>query len=56
MFIYTNPNPPAGGYRLIVASNRDEFYRRPARNAFLCPETGIIGGKRKRTVTGDSFH
>jgi uncharacterized protein with NRDE domain len=45
LFIYTNPNPPAGGYRLIVASNRDEFYRRPARNAFLCPETGIIGGR-----------
>ncbi|RZC42444.1 NRDE domain containing protein [Asbolus verrucosus] len=45
LFIYTDPSPPAGGYRLIIASNRDEFYKRPARKAFLCPKTNIIGGR-----------
>ncbi|EZA54060.1 transport and Golgi organization protein 2 homolog [Ooceraea biroi] len=30
LFVYRNPNADAGSYRLIVASNRDEAYRRPA--------------------------
>ncbi|CAH0549547.1 unnamed protein product [Brassicogethes aeneus] len=45
LFIYVDPNPDEGGYRLIIASNRDEYYRRPAKNAFLCEKTGIIGGR-----------
>ncbi|EFA05078.1 transport and Golgi organization protein 2 [Tribolium castaneum] len=45
LFVYTDPTPPKGGYRLIVASNRDEYYKRPARQAFKCPHTNIIGGR-----------
>ncbi|KAK2582684.1 hypothetical protein KPH14_004958 [Odynerus spinipes] len=30
LFIYRNPNADAKSYRLILASNRDEFFKRPA--------------------------
>ncbi|XP_044763285.1 transport and Golgi organization protein 2 [Coccinella septempunctata] len=45
VFIKTNPNPKNGEYRLIIASNRDEFYKRPAKKAFLCTDSKIIGGR-----------
>ncbi|KAF5303316.1 hypothetical protein FQA39_LY10055 [Lamprigera yunnana] len=45
LFIYTEPNPPKGGYRLILATNRDEYYKRQAECAFHCTETNIIGGR-----------
>lgn len=44
LFIHTDPEPKEDGYRLILASNRDEYYVRPAAVAKLCPETKIIGG------------
>ncbi|XP_032679747.1 transport and Golgi organization protein 2 homolog isoform X1 [Odontomachus brunneus] len=33
LFIYRNPDANAGSYRLIIASNRDEMYKRPALSA-----------------------
>lgn len=33
LFIYRNPNADIQSYRLIVASNRDETYKRPASSA-----------------------
>lgn len=51
LFIYTNPSPPQGGYRLVVASNRDEFYKRPAKGAFKCADTDIIRGKTGNFLT-----
>lgn len=30
LFIFTNANPSPNGYKLILVSNRDEFYIRPA--------------------------
>lgn len=32
-FIYRNPNADVKSYRLIIASNRDETYKRPASSA-----------------------
>nr|XP_023024110.1 transport and Golgi organization protein 2-like isoform X2 [Leptinotarsa decemlineata]XP_023024111.1 transport and Golgi organization protein 2-like isoform X2 [Leptinotarsa decemlineata]XP_023024112.1 transport and Golgi organization protein 2-like isoform X2 [Leptinotarsa decemlineata]XP_023024114.1 transport and Golgi organization protein 2-like isoform X2 [Leptinotarsa decemlineata]XP_023024115.1 transport and Golgi organization protein 2-like isoform X2 [Leptinotarsa decemlineata] len=43
LFLHVDPNPPEGHYRLIVATNRDEYYKRPSRNAFT-DESNIIGG------------
>lgn len=35
-----------GGYRLIIASNRDEFYNRPTLPAnYWSEDQNIIGGK-----------
>lgn len=44
LFIHANPQPTEGGYRLIVASNRDEQYERPAATLARIDDT-IIGGK-----------
>lgn len=33
LFIYRNPNAIVKSYRLIVATNRDETYKRPALSA-----------------------
>ncbi|KAJ8930561.1 hypothetical protein NQ314_016623 [Rhamnusium bicolor] len=47
LFTHVDPNPNEGDYRLIVATNRDEFYRRPALDARRCDEAElfVIGGK-----------
>lgn len=45
LFIHTDPNPKKEGYRLIVASNRDEYYERPAAPAAEIDNTFVIGGK-----------
>jgi len=33
LFIYRNPDADVTSYRLIIASNRDEIYKRPASSA-----------------------
>lgn len=43
LFVQVDPNPKEGGYRVIVASNRDEYYHRPALDAQWCEEN-ILGG------------
>ncbi|XP_050312895.1 transport and Golgi organization protein 2 homolog [Anthonomus grandis grandis] len=45
LFLHTNPDPQDNEYRLIVATNRDEYYTRPAKAAYKCPETGVIAGR-----------
>lgn len=45
LFVYVDPAPSEGGYRVIVASNRDEFYSRPAKQAEEDAETGVVGGE-----------
>lgn len=44
IFIYSNGNPLPGGYKLIVASNRDEFYARPALPAAAWEEDSTVFG------------
>lgn len=45
LFLYIDPEPKENGYRLIIATNRDEFYKRPAKFAEKIRENGIIGGQ-----------
>lgn len=45
LFVYINPNPEIGDYRLILATNRDEHYARSALPAHLDRNTNIIGGQ-----------
>ena len=46
LFIYRNQNPSSGSYRLILVSNRDEFYERPAKPAhYWKDQSGNLGGK-----------
>uniref|UniRef100_A0A182Q2I1 Transport and Golgi organization protein 2 n=1 Tax=Anopheles farauti TaxID=69004 RepID=A0A182Q2I1_9DIPT len=46
LFVYVDDGSMAGPYRLILASNRDEFYARPAKTAAPWEENErIIGGR-----------
>ncbi|XP_076254582.1 transport and golgi organization 2 [Rhynchophorus ferrugineus] len=45
LFVHTNPKPEENEYRLIIATNRDEFYKRPAQPVYQCPETKVIAGR-----------
>uniref|UniRef100_A0A1Y1MC64 Transport and Golgi organization protein 2 n=2 Tax=Photinus pyralis TaxID=7054 RepID=A0A1Y1MC64_PHOPY len=45
LFLYTDPSPPSDGYRLIVATNRDEYFDRPTASAYHSIEENIIGGR-----------
>ncbi|CAH1118420.1 unnamed protein product [Phaedon cochleariae] len=44
LFLHVDPDPKEGDYRLVIATNRDEFYRRPAQPAFK-DEWNIIAGR-----------
>ncbi|SPP86500.1 transport and Golgi organization protein 2 isoform X2 [Drosophila guanche] len=45
IFFYTNSNPQTGGYRLILASNRDEFFARKTVAATEWPNADhVVGG------------
>lgn len=47
LFFTTNANPSSDGYKLILASNRDEFYARPALPAATWEENPFVyGGER----------
>lgn len=46
LFIYVNSNAKEGKYKIILASNRDEFYVREAKQASKWAEDPtIISGK-----------
>lgn len=47
LFAYVNPKPEPGGYKIILASNRDESFSRPALPAheWLPNHSGVYGGK-----------
>lgn len=46
LFTYSNADPLPGGYKLILASNRDEYYARPASPAAEWEEDPwIVGGQ-----------
>ena len=51
LFLHLCDNPEPGGYRLIAASNRDEFYNRPTAAAgFNWNEKKLLGGKQMRAA------
>ena len=46
LFLYFCDKPSPDGYRLIMASNRDEFYFRPTADAnFWAKNPNILAGK-----------
>lgn len=46
VFLYFNDNPGPEGFKLIIASNRDEFYSRPAAPAqFWETNPHVLGGE-----------
>lgn len=46
LFVYVNPNPEPGGYKIVLASNRDELFNRPAKPAHeWLTHSGVFGGK-----------
>lgn len=47
LFAFVNPKPGPGGYKIILASNRDESFSRPALPAheWLPKHSGVYGGK-----------
>lgn len=46
LFTFINPNPQQGGFKVIIASNRDEMYARPAKPAQEWENHhGVYGGK-----------
>lgn len=46
IFFYVNSNPTAGGYKLILASNRDEFFARDTQDAAKWANAEhVYGGK-----------
>ncbi|PSN41814.1 Transport and Golgi organization protein 2 [Blattella germanica] len=46
LFLHTDNNPAPNAYKLILASNRDEYFPRPTRQAhFWDEDSRIIGGQ-----------
>ncbi|KAJ8891726.1 hypothetical protein PR048_004261 [Dryococelus australis] len=46
LFLYTNPDAETGQFRLIIATNRDEHFERPAKQANFWEEfPAILGGR-----------
>ncbi|KAK7080908.1 Transport and Golgi organization protein 2 [Halocaridina rubra] len=43
LFVYINPSPKEGEYKLVLVNNRDETYSRPTKPAHFW-DTGILGG------------
>ena len=47
LFLYLNPDPSVGPYKLVLASNRDEVYHRPARSLHVWSNDQHGGGEGK---------
>lgn len=50
LFFVTNGNPGIDEYKLILASNRDEFYARPALPAAPWQENPLVYGGELNSI------
>jgi uncharacterized protein with NRDE domain len=49
LFLHTTKNPVPNEFRLILASNRDEYYERPAHQSHIWDDDPtVIGGTARR--------
>lgn len=44
LFLYINPKPKVGEYKIVIVNNRDEFYFRPTKPAHFWDDGQILGG------------
>jgi len=45
VFLYFDDDPGGDGYKLIIAANRDEYYKRPSKPAeFWEDNPNVLGG------------
>lgn len=44
LFLYINPKPKEGEYKIIIVNNRDELYNRPTKHAHFWHDGQILGG------------
>jgi hypothetical protein len=57
LFLHTDNSPAPSKFRLILASNRDEYYRRPAQQAHFWDEDhNVIGGTVQARQQNFSHH
>lgn len=50
LFVYTNPNVQKDTFRLVLISNRDEYFQRPAQSIQYLKDEEIVGGLCTYTI------
>ena len=54
LFVYINPCPKPGQLKVVLASNRDEVFKRPAKPSHQWPDyEGVYGGNNCKAAESD---